>query len=88
MSRLFSLAALLCAATRVVAQTFSSCNPMNETDCPANVALGTSHYFNWTDSATANIKIWNTTAGNVDFVAHGADFTVSICRFCLGCGPL
>lgn len=78
MSRLFSLATLLLyAATRAVAQTYTSCNPLNETDCPSDPALGTSTYFNFTGMQSADSKIWNTTAGTVNWGDYGAEFTVS-----------
>lgn len=76
MSRFLSLATLPLAATQVVAQTYTSCNPLNST-CPSDVALGTSHTFNWTTGTAAPTSIWNTTAGTVNFETTGAEFTVS-----------
>lgn len=76
MSRFISLATLLLAATQVLAQTYTSCNPLNST-CPSNEALGTSHTFNWTTGTAAPSSIWNTTAGTVNFETTGAEFTVS-----------
>ncbi|KAL1302012.1 hypothetical protein AAFC00_002462 [Neodothiora populina] len=76
MSRLISWATLCLAATKVAAQTFTSCNPLNSTDCPSDVALGTSHTWNWTSGDAANSKVWNTTAGAIDWTEQGAAFTI------------
>lgn len=77
MSRVFSLATVLLAATQAVAQTYTSCNPLNSTACPSDVALGSYHTWNWTASAAADTKVWNTTAGTINWEADGAEFTVS-----------
>lgn len=78
MSRLLSLATVLAAAaTQVVAQTWTNCNPLNSTDCPSDMALGTAHTWNWTSGDAADTKVWNTTAGTIDWSTTGAAFTVS-----------
>ncbi|KAL8746993.1 MAG: hypothetical protein Q9190_001072 [Brigantiaea leucoxantha] len=58
------------------AQTWTSCNPTNRTDCPPDPALGLTHTFNFTSSA-ADPDIWNTTAGTITYGSHGAEFTVA-----------
>ncbi|EXJ95862.1 hypothetical protein A1O1_00987 [Capronia coronata CBS 617.96] len=63
--------------TTSLAQTFTSCNPMEKTDCPADTALGVANY---TIDFTNNImsdRVWNTTAGKVDFEDDGAAFTIN-----------
>jgi hypothetical protein len=70
----FILFALL--APLALAQTFTSCNPMERTDCPADPALGTNTTFNWTGGVMADSKIWNTTAGKMDWQDDGAHFTI------------
>lgn len=80
MAGFLKTAAFVLAATavsRVSAQTFSSCNPMTNTSCPADTALGTWHSWNFTDSTIADTKIWNTTGGTPDYADAGAQFTVS-----------
>ena len=68
------LTTLLLAST-ALAQTFTACNPLNSTGCPADQALGTTATFNWT-SSSADSAIWNTTAGSVNFGEDGAEFTI------------
>lgn len=58
------------------AQTSTSCNPLNETDCPTDPAFGTDYnfYFNSTPSS----DLWETTAGIVDYdINNGATFTIN-----------
>ncbi|KAI9736297.1 MAG: hypothetical protein M1834_001183 [Cirrosporium novae-zelandiae] len=57
------------------AQTWSSCNPMNETDCPNDTALGMNYTFNFV--TTTGEDVWNTTAGTIDFGSTGAEFTIN-----------
>ena len=76
MSRLFTFASVLLAATRGLAQTFTDCNPLNSTECPSDTALGTYHTWNFTNTSTLDSKIWKTTAGTVDLSSSGAAFTV------------
>lgn len=70
---LFSLAFL---ASTALAQTWTSCNPLNET-CQPDTALGTTALFNFTNAATADTTIWNTTAGTVNYELDGAEFTIN-----------
>ena len=58
----------------LTAQTWTSCNPLNQTDCPADTALGTNHTFDFTSSSAGST--WNTTAGNVVYGENGAEFTI------------
>jgi hypothetical protein len=80
MATFFKTAALVLAATavsKVSAQTFSDCNPMFNTTCTPNLAFGTWHDWNFTDSIIPDRKIWNTTGGRQpDYADVGAQFTV------------
>lgn len=58
----------------VAAQTFTSCNPLNQTDCPTDTALGTNHTFDFTQSSAGST--WKTTAGKIVYGDNGAEFTV------------
>jgi len=71
---LFSLALLV---TTTVAQTWTSCNPLNRTDCPLNTALGNKNYTIEFTKDMMNSQIWNTTAGKVGYGDNGAEFTIS-----------
>ena len=57
------------------AQTWSACNPLNQTDCPPDLALGISNatYDFVTSSAGST---WNTTDGNIVYGDQGAEFTI------------
>ena len=58
------------------AQTWTSCNPLNRTDCPTDLALGTNHTYDFTQSSAGST--WNTTAGNVQYSSeNGAAFTIA-----------
>ncbi|OAQ96018.1 hypothetical protein LLEC1_07906 [Akanthomyces lecanii] len=71
-TRLAAGAALLGAA---IAQVHTDCQPLNRTDCPADPAFGTSHFFNF--NATPSYDLWETTVGSVDYNADtGAGFSV------------
>ncbi|KAI5456446.1 concanavalin A-like lectin/glucanase domain-containing protein [Mariannaea sp. PMI_226] len=48
-----------------VAQTTTSCNPLNTTDCPVDPALGTSHFWNF--NSTPSGDLWETIVGYVPF---------------------
>lgn len=75
----YSVAVILAAAsTLAVAQTWTACNPLNSTTCPKDEALGTSYQWNWTSGDAADTKVWNTTAGSIDWTTEGAKFIVSI----------
>ncbi|KAF4553068.1 putative glycosyl hydrolases family 16 protein 2 [Elsinoe fawcettii] len=72
--RLAAAAALFAVVPSVFAQTFTDCDPLLK-ECPPNEALGTFAAFNWTKEA-ADAKIWNTTAGTIDFSPDGAIFSI------------
>ena len=57
------------------AQTYTSCNPLNSTTCPSDPALSTNATFNWTQ-VVADTKVWNTTAGTLDYDDSGANFVI------------
>jgi len=87
MAGFMKTAAFVLAATavsKVSAQTFSDCNPMFNTTCTPNTALGTWHDWNFTDSTIADTKIWNTTGGTPDYTDVGAQFTVCITTVATG----
>jgi beta-glucanase (GH16 family) len=71
------LSAALLAAAAVNAQTFTSCNPMNRTDCPLDTALGVANYsINFVNSVMTD-RVWNTTAGTINYGNEGAEFTIN-----------
>lgn len=69
------VAALLAPAA--TAQTWSFCNPMNQTDCPNDIALGISNYSIDLTSHVMSSDVWNTTAGVIDYdYNNGAQFII------------
>lgn len=74
MKNVFSLAALAAFASNAVAQTFTSCNPL-DTTCPADPALGTE--WTWNFNETLDDRIWNMQTGTIQYTSEGADFTLS-----------
>ncbi|KAL8645910.1 MAG: hypothetical protein Q9226_007086 [Calogaya cf. arnoldii] len=63
-------------ASPVVAQTWTSCNPLNTTDCPTNPALSTEHTYHFTNSSIDDT--WNTTADSLTYSQmSGAHFTIA-----------
>lgn len=71
-----SLALLAACALGVSAQTWSSCNPMNETDCAPNPALGMNYTWDLTNEQF-DTTAWNITAGTISYGADGAEFTIA-----------
>lgn len=73
---LLSLWALLFALVgTALAQTFTDCNPLNET-CPAAAALGTNH--TWYFNATQETDVWNITNGEITWDEDdGAQFIIA-----------
>ena len=59
------------------AQTWTSCNPLNSTKCPSDMALGMSQTFNFTTQTSTDATIWNTTAGKLVYGTEGAEFTIN-----------
>lgn len=75
MSLLSCLALVAAVISPVAAQTWTLCNPLNQTDCPTDTALGTNHTFDFTSSSAGST--WNTTAGNIVYGTNGAEFTIN-----------
>ena len=71
------LLAVLAVLPSAFAQTFTSCNPLNNTDCPNDQALGVKNYtIDFTQNTPSN-KVWNATAGTVNYGDDGAEFTIN-----------
>ncbi|CZR70217.1 related to cell wall protein YGR189c [Phialocephala subalpina] len=73
-----SLSLLVGAAALVApvfAQTWTTCNPMNET-CPNDPALGISHNFVFNTSETVT-NSFNITAGSLVYGTNGTEFTIN-----------
>lgn len=69
--------ALLSLLTTSFAQTWTACNPLEQTDCPPNPALGVGNYtIDFTKSTMSN-KVWNVTAGKIDYGDDGAEFAIN-----------
>jgi len=69
--------ALLSLLTTSFAQTFTSCNPTERTDCPPDTALGRANYtIDFTKSIMSD-TVWNVTAGQIDYSDPGAQFTIN-----------
>ncbi|KAL9634291.1 MAG: hypothetical protein Q9204_003056 [Flavoplaca sp. TL-2023a] len=63
-------------ASPAVAQTWTSCNPLNTTDCPTNPALSAEHTYHFTNSSLGTT--WNQTAGSLKYTKYGgAHFTIT-----------
>ena len=60
-----------------VAQTFTSCNPMKNTDCPLDTALGIANYSVNFASEGMDSKIWKTTAGTIGQDDSGSQFVIN-----------
>ena len=64
-------------ASTCAAQTWSYCNPMNQTGCPNDIALGVSNYSIDYTTHTMSKDVWNITAGEIDYhYKDGARFTI------------
>jgi hypothetical protein len=63
-------------STLTTAQTFTSCNPLNSTNCPIDTALGTNHTWDFT-TGQADTTSWNTTDGTITYGTDGAEFAIS-----------
>ena len=64
----------MAAVRQAAGQTFTDCNPMEKSDCPANPALGGSVSLDMSEKA--NPKVWNMTAGPMKYGQNGAEFTI------------
>ncbi|KAL9618207.1 MAG: hypothetical protein Q9160_007041 [Pyrenula sp. 1 TL-2023] len=72
--------ALLTASTflpTALAQTWTACNPLNETTCPLDPALGVDNYTIDFVKQTPSTDVWNTTAGTIKYGDEGAEFTIN-----------
>lgn len=72
LSLLVGASALL---TPVLAQTWTTCNPLNTT-CPPDLALGLNHTFVFNTSTTVTDS-FNITAGSLTYGTNGAEFTIN-----------
>ncbi|TGO63452.1 hypothetical protein BOTNAR_0100g00120 [Botryotinia narcissicola] len=70
---LLTAATALLSAKSTVAQTYSSCNPLFTTGCPANTALGKSIDVDFTSGSVNSF----TGSGDISYDSKGASFTVS-----------
>ena len=70
-----NLVALLAIVAPVASQTWTSCNPLNETNCPSDAALGMNYTYDFTKSTAGST--WNTTAGNLIYGDNGAAFVIN-----------
>jgi beta-glucanase (GH16 family) len=75
--KIASFALLSSLLTTAFAQTFTSCNPLVKTDCPANQALGVKNYTIDFTQNTMSEKVWNVTARPINYGDDGAEFTIS-----------
>ncbi|WEW61039.1 hypothetical protein PRK78_006528 [Emydomyces testavorans] len=57
-----------------IAQTWTDCNPLNNTSCKPNPALGMDYSYNFT--SLLNPAVWNTTNGEVINGKEGGEFTI------------
>lgn len=69
--------ALFSLLSTSLAQTFTSCNPLEKDDCPDMQALGVSNYSIDFQKSMMSDRVWNTTANKVDFANSGAQFTIN-----------
>ena len=69
--------ALLAVAGSALAQTHSDCDPTKQTDCPPNTALGVSNYTINFENNMMSTRVWNTTAGTINYGDDGAEFTIN-----------
>ncbi len=77
MSLLLCISLLSAVVAPAAAQTWTNCNPLNQTDCPTDTALGISNAtFDFTKSS-AQSNLWNITAGNIVYGPDGAEFTIA-----------
>lgn len=75
MSALWLIGVISCLLSPVLAQTFTSCNPMKKDDCPSHPALGTNYTTDF--SGSLNDVIWNSTSTPVSFDEKGGNFVIA-----------
>ncbi|CRG89628.1 hypothetical protein PISL3812_06667 [Talaromyces islandicus] len=68
--------AALAAASLVAGQTYTDCNPLNET-CPSDTGLSSYSFFSDFTSGDSAFDRWNTTAGTVNSTSQGAAFIIN-----------
>ena len=75
---LISLSLLFLIPT-TLAQTSTSCNPLNTTNCPVDPALGTNASFSFNSSSLPDPEVWNVTGGLLQYQDNkpGAQFTIT-----------
>lgn len=64
---------VLASIGSVSAQTWTNCQPLNQT-CPPDPALGTTH--SWDFNSTLDSTIWNLTNGQVSPTSEGTEFSI------------
>ncbi|KAJ5885236.1 Concanavalin A-like lectin/glucanase subgroup [Penicillium taxi] len=69
-----NLAIFSALASLATAQTYSTCNPLNET-CGDDAALGTEH--TWYFNDTLDSTVWNMSTGVMNITSDGGGFTIS-----------
>lgn len=74
---LSAIALLASALPTAWAQTFTLCNPLNQTGCPNMPALGANLTFNFNE--TYNQKVWSKpSAGEISRIENGSVFTIKM----------
>jgi beta-glucanase (GH16 family) len=68
---------LLALASSAFAQTHSDCDPTKQTDCEPNTALGVANYTINMQKSMMTSRVWNTTAGTINYGNDGAEFTIN-----------
>ncbi|KAJ5386210.1 hypothetical protein N7509_008751 [Penicillium cosmopolitanum] len=59
----------------VLAEDQTSCNPLKNTTCDADPALGTEH--TWLFNSTLDDELWDMATGTLDYTDEGADFKIT-----------
>ncbi|KAL6406930.1 murein transglycosylase [Ilyonectria robusta] len=76
MLKQYSLALVAALLTGAAAQTYSDCNPTNETDCADDTALSSTYSYDFTSGEDSDN--WSSTAStDVDYTSSGAEFIIT-----------
>lgn len=76
MLKQYSLALVAALLTGAAAQTYSDCNPTNETDCADDTALSSVYSYDFTSGEDSDN--WSSTAStDVDYTSSGAEFIIT-----------
>jgi hypothetical protein len=75
MTLLFLAGLLATAISTAKAQTFTNCQPLNQT-CPPDPALATTHSWNFNMTSFLD-STWNITNGAVDYTSNAMQFSIS-----------